>query len=35
MGFLYMPNGVNTEYWYPKEAGRDFALTPTWRPCAT
>jgi hypothetical protein len=32
LGFLYMPNGVNTEYWYPKEVGRDFALTPTLAP---
>jgi hypothetical protein len=31
---LYMPNGVNVDAWTPKEAGRDFALTPTLQPLA-
>ena len=31
---LYMPNGVNVDAWTPKEAGRDFQLTPTLEPLA-
>ena len=31
---LYMPNGVNVDHWTPKEAGRNFALTPTLEPLA-
>ena len=32
MAMLYMPNGVNTNAWYPQGAGRDFALSPTLEP---
>ena len=31
---LYMPNGVNVDAWTPKEAGRNFELTPTLSPLA-
>src|SRR5260370_42030025 len=32
MGFLYMPNGVNTNAWAPEGVGRDFKLSPTLEP---
>jgi hypothetical protein len=32
MGFLYMPNGVNTSAWAPEGVGRDFKLSPTLEP---
>jgi hypothetical protein len=32
MGFLYMPNGVNTSAWAPEGTGRDFKLSPTLEP---
>ncbi|MBI2189467.1 MAG: DUF1552 domain-containing protein [Acidobacteria bacterium] len=31
---FYVPNGMAMEYWLPKEAGRDFALTPILEPLA-
>ncbi len=32
MAFLYMPNGVNTNFWAPEGTGRDFKLSPTLQP---
>ena len=32
MAALYMPNGAYPETWTPKEAGRDFGLTPSLEP---
>jgi hypothetical protein len=32
LGVLYMPNGVNTAYWTPEGAGRDFTLSKTLQP---
>ncbi|MEX2262238.1 MAG: DUF1552 domain-containing protein [Bryobacteraceae bacterium] len=32
MAMLYMPNGVNTNEWSPRGAGRDFTLSPTLEP---
>lgn len=34
MAFLYMPNGVNVEGFWPKETGRNFALSPSLQPLA-
>jgi hypothetical protein len=31
---LYMPNGVNVDAWTPKQAGKNFELTPTLQPLA-
>lgn len=31
---FYVPNGMAMEHWLPKEAGRDFALTPILEPLA-
>ncbi len=35
MGFLYMPNGVNTAAWAPKGSGSGFELSPTLQPLAS
>jgi hypothetical protein len=32
--FLYIPNGVEIAYWYPKETGRGYTLSPTLAPLA-
>ncbi len=32
MGFVYVPNGVNTALWFPGGEGRDFKLSPTLEP---
>jgi hypothetical protein len=32
MAMLYMPNGVNTNAWYPEGLGREFSLSPTLEP---
>jgi hypothetical protein len=32
MAFLYMPNGVNVQHWYPKGEGREFELSTTLAP---
>ena len=34
MAMLYMPNGVNTAYWYPTGVGREFQLSKTLEPLA-
>ena len=32
LAFVFFPNGVNTDRWFPKTAGRDWELTPTLAP---
>jgi hypothetical protein len=32
MAFLFFPNGVNVQHWYPKGEGREFELSPTLAP---
>jgi hypothetical protein len=32
MAFLYMPNGVNVDHWWPEGGGRDFKLSATLAP---
>ncbi len=32
LAFVFMPNGVNYDWWEPRGEGRDFALSPTLEP---
>jgi hypothetical protein len=32
MAFAFVPNGVNTKMWFPKEVGADWAITPSLEP---
>src|SRR5687767_8795190 len=34
MAFAFVPNGVNTKMWFPKDVGPDWALTPSLEPLA-
>jgi hypothetical protein len=34
LAFLFVPNGVNTRQWFPKEVGADWATTPSLEPLA-
>ncbi len=34
MAFVFVPNGVNTKMWFPKEVGTDWAITPSLEPIA-
>jgi hypothetical protein len=34
MAFVYVPNGVNLSYWWPKKEGKDFDLNRTMQPLA-
>src|SRR5688572_26094431 len=34
MAFAFVPNGVNTKMWFPKEVGADWELTPSLMPLA-
>jgi len=34
LGAIYVPNGIQGEFWIPETEGADFALTPTLKPLA-